>query len=331
MPEISVIMCVYNTNEKYLREAIESILSQSFADFELIIVNDGSEPYVRDVILSYRDNRIKYYENKTNLGIVASSNLAIEKALGKYIAKMDSDDIAHTQRLQIQYEYMENHTDTGVVGAVAQFINSRENSPAPPWINLKYPHVFTSKDIENANLFDYCSMCNSSAFMRRDLFEKFGKYSPSDSYCEDFAFWLRLIGKTKIENIPKVLVYYRYHDNNATLLHKTRNEIKSEFLRLKYQKAIYNINTHGIFKIWLKRYNKRKISASELRRYIDYQMQIGAIKPRVIDRNKILSKCKDAVFNTRGILKTPLCACNRELLLLIVQKYLCNITGKKFT
>ena len=60
-------------------------------------------------------------------------------------------------------------------------------------------------------------------------------------------------------------------------------------------------------------------------------MQIGAIKPRVIDRNKILSKCKDAVFNTRGILMTPLCACNRELLLLIVQKYLCNITGKTFT
>lgn len=99
MPVISVIMPVYNTKEKFLREAVESILNQTFTDFEFIIINDGSDSITEDIILSYKDLRIKYLKNEQNLGIVQSLNKALKSASGKYIARMDADDISMPHRL----------------------------------------------------------------------------------------------------------------------------------------------------------------------------------------------------------------------------------------
>ena len=116
MPVISVIMPVYNTKEKFLREAVESILNQTFTDFEFIIINDGSDSITEDIILSYKDLRIKYLKNEQNLGIVQSLNKAVKTAKGKYIARMDADDISMPHRLEKQYEFMENHPQCGVCG-----------------------------------------------------------------------------------------------------------------------------------------------------------------------------------------------------------------------
>ena len=107
-PIISVIMPVYNC-EKYLKESIDSVLSQTFRDFELIIINDGSDDGSKDIILSYKDERIVYIENEKNLKIIETLNKGIAAARGKYLARMDSDDRCLSHRLERQFEYLESN------------------------------------------------------------------------------------------------------------------------------------------------------------------------------------------------------------------------------
>lgn len=108
VPNISVIMPVYNTKEEYLREAIESILKQSYTDFELIIVDDCSDEYIVNMVSSYDDNRIKYFRLPTNQGAAAARNFAIAKSSGKYLAFMDSDDISLPERFSKQILFLKN-------------------------------------------------------------------------------------------------------------------------------------------------------------------------------------------------------------------------------
>ena len=115
MPKISVIMPAYNA-EQYISEAIESILGQTFADFEFIIIDDGSSDSTSGIIASYKDSRIRYFRNEKNLGIVGALNRGLALAAGEYIARMDADDISLPERFQTQCAYMEKHPDVGVCG-----------------------------------------------------------------------------------------------------------------------------------------------------------------------------------------------------------------------
>ena len=113
---VSVIMPVYN-GALYLREAIDSILSQTHTNLELIIINDGSNDNSEEIILSYEDNRIRYIINEKNSGICVTLNKGLDIAKGKYIARMDCDDISCPERLQMQIEYMEQNPSIGVLGS----------------------------------------------------------------------------------------------------------------------------------------------------------------------------------------------------------------------
>ena len=110
MPEVSVLLPVYNTPEDFLRQAVESILNQTFQDFELLIVNDASTTDVEKVIRSYSDSRIKYFKNKTNLGISGTRNILLDKAQGKYLAVMDHDDISLPERLALSLIHISEPT-----------------------------------------------------------------------------------------------------------------------------------------------------------------------------------------------------------------------------
>src|SRR5687768_2170096 len=123
MPVISVIMPVYNT-AAYLRESIESILTQTFKDFEFIIINDGSADNSEEIILGYNDQRIKYLKNEVNKGYVFSLNRALKIATGKYIARLDSDDLSLPGRLMAQYNFMENHPQVIVCGCAFESIGA---------------------------------------------------------------------------------------------------------------------------------------------------------------------------------------------------------------
>ena len=116
-PKVSVLMPVYNTKEEYLREAIESILNQTFRDFEFLIIDDGSTNGAQAVIKSYQDERIRFVQNETNLGIFKTRNKLCAMARGEYVATFDSDDISLPTRLEKEVAYLDEHPDVSVVGA----------------------------------------------------------------------------------------------------------------------------------------------------------------------------------------------------------------------
>ena len=116
MVRVSVLMPVYRTNEEYLREAISSILAQTYSDFEFLILDDCPEDDRELIVKSYKDRRIKYLRNETNMGISESRNKLVDMARGEYLAVMDHDDVSLPERLEKQVNYLDAHPDVGVVG-----------------------------------------------------------------------------------------------------------------------------------------------------------------------------------------------------------------------
>lgn len=212
---ISVLMPVYNTKEEYLRVSIESILNQTFKDFEFIIVNDGSTNNAEEVILSYKDDRIKYFKQE-NQGIVVALNNAWAKASGKYFARMDSDDIAYPERFAKQVKFLEENLEYSLVGSWAKIIPSNNI--------IKLP-----QDIEVMDLLADCMFVHPSIMFRKADFEKFNICYESDfDYVEDYCFYARAIKCLKMTNLQEVFLDYRvYPENSSTKNRDVR--IKNSF------------------------------------------------------------------------------------------------------
>lgn len=212
---ISVLMPVYNTKEEYLRASIESILNQTFKNFEFIIVNDGSTNNVEEVILSYKDDRIKYFKQE-NQGIVRALNNAWSKASGKYIARMDSDDIAYPERFVKQIKFLEENPEYSLIGSWAKIIPSKNI--------IKLP-----QDIKIMDLLADCMFVHPSIMFNKADFEKFNiRYESGFDYVEDYCFYARAIKCLKMTNLQEVLLDYRVYPENSSS--KNRNvRIKSSF------------------------------------------------------------------------------------------------------
>ncbi len=220
-PIVSVLMPVYNTKESYLREAINSILAQSFENFEFLILNDCStDPNVEKVVLSYHDKRIKYYRNDKNLGISGSRNKLVSLAKGKYLAVMDHDDISLPERFAKQTEYLEAHPEVGVVGSFARELISGKTLSLPVY----------DADIKQA-LFFRSSIFHPASMLRRELFTDFA-YENEFTPAEDYALWCRLISHTCFHNIPEILFIYRNHKTNTSHRQKLRTAEVSGNIRL---------------------------------------------------------------------------------------------------
>jgi glycosyltransferase involved in cell wall biosynthesis len=206
--KISVLMAVYN-GEKYIREAIDSILSQTMRDFEFIIVNDGSKDRTLEIIESYTDKRIVIVNNKKNLGLIDSLNKGLELARGKYIARLDHDDIAIPYRLYTQYSFMENHPYIDVVGSWTECIDPNGKSVkisrnVTDPILIKYEFIFNNV------------MLHSSIFFKTDLVRKNGGYSKEFIHSEDYEMYSNPQRELRCANIPEVLFKLRLHENSIT-------------------------------------------------------------------------------------------------------------------
>ena len=212
---ISVLMPVYNTKEEYLRASIESILNQTFTDFELIIVNDGSTNNAEEVVLSYKDDRIKYFKQE-NQGIVGALNNAWSKASGKYIARMDSDDIAYPERFAKQVNFLEENPEYSLVGSWAKIIPSKNI--------IKLP-----QDIKIMDLLANCMFIHPSIMFNKADFEKFNlQYETGFEYAEDYCMYARAVKYLKMTNLQEVLLDYRVYPENSSS--KNRDvRIKSSF------------------------------------------------------------------------------------------------------
>lgn len=208
MPKISVIMPAYNA-EKYIGEAIESILNQTFTDFELIVINDGSADKTKDIILSYTDSRIVYLENEKNSGIVVTLNKGIDIATGEYIARMDSDDISLPTRFERQIAFMDTHTEIGVLGtAIKTFGESVQEQT----------RIFSTKPNKlKADLLFSTNIAHPSVMMRKSVLDKHNiRYDLEYAGAEDFLMWWNLSQKTQIATLPEVLLNYRIHKSQIT-------------------------------------------------------------------------------------------------------------------
>ena len=221
-PQISVLMPIYRTNEQYLRTAIESILSQSFQDFEFLIIDDCPEDDRESIVKSYQDNRIRYYKNKQNLGITPTRNKLIELSKGEYLAIFDHDDISLPTRLEKQAKYLDEYPEVGVVGCW------REDFPQ------KEIYKFPSSDLEiKTQLMDLCVLTHSASMIRKSVLDEHNiRYEEEYSPAEDYCLWLRLIEFTNFYNIPEVLFKYRLHPDNTTKHQQNKMSIATERLQL---------------------------------------------------------------------------------------------------
>ncbi len=245
-PAISVIMCVHNVGgTEELELAIESILSQSFSDFEFIICDDASNEKTWELLLYYQtcDSRISLLQNKDNKGVAASLNRCIGAARGKYIARMDGDDISAVQRLQEQYDFLEEHMEYAFAGCNAELIDCQSN-----WGIRCMPEKPGNKDF-----LPYSPYIHPAVMGRRELFLHDGGYCVSKLTwrCEDYEFFMRQFSQQYYGyNIQKVLYYYR-EDSKAYQKRQYRYCIAEAKIRLQGYKKIRVLWKGGII-FWLK-------------------------------------------------------------------------------
>lgn len=207
MPLVSVLMTVYNS-DKFLNKAIDSILEQTYENLEFLIVNDGSTDKSAEIVRAYKDPRIVFLENDGNKGIVYSRNRLLDISKGKYLAVLDSDDVALPTRLEKQVEFMESHPEYGMCGTYFHVVNSKGQR----LYNVKFP--VTDKELKTYLWFGN-SFCHSTVMMRRDIALEF-KYPESFPLNEDYALWKRIAERTKIYNLPIYTTLYRLHSDNVS-------------------------------------------------------------------------------------------------------------------
>ena len=203
MPKISVIMPAYNA-EKYLKEAIDSILTQTFADFELIVINDCSKDATEQIILSYDDSRVVYLKNEQNLGVAGTLNRGLSVAQGEYVARMDADDISEPQRLQVQLKFLEAHPQVVMCGShVTVFFDTGEQRVC------YYP---TNDGQIRAVLLFACPFAHPSVMLRTNVLRDHGlHYDEEFEKVEDYRLWTKLAEYGKLANLPEPLLRYRKH------------------------------------------------------------------------------------------------------------------------
>jgi glycosyltransferase involved in cell wall biosynthesis len=222
---VSVLLPVYNS-ENYLKEALDSVLNQTVQNFEIIIIDDGSTDNSKaNIIDIYKDQRIHYYRNEKNLGLPQTLNLGLKKCKGKFIARMDADDISFPNRFEKQIEFLESNRDIALVGSAYISLKGNKNMGFRPQVtNHK---KLKSKLLFGNNICHPSVMFNSTFINKHDLF-----YDPKFRYAQDYNLWTKLILKGyKLDNISEPLIYYRRTKENS-------DAIKSTITNLNFQRTI---------------------------------------------------------------------------------------------
>ncbi|MDR2040279.1 MAG: glycosyltransferase [Bacteroidales bacterium] len=230
---VSVIMPVYNT-EKYVGEAIESILNQEFADFEFIIIDDGSTDNSLQVIQSYNDPRIRLITNNSNIGNYPSRNRAMQLAQGKYICVMDADDIAMPNRLLTQFNFMEFNPDYVALGSFAFVLHANGST-------TQGIRTFGEDNCKIRLLQTNISYHPSMILRRETLVEYNIKYDEQYIYAADFDLMVQLSKVGIVNNIPSFLLYYRIHSEQISISKYKEQQIYADRIRLgQLQKFGFN-------------------------------------------------------------------------------------------
>lgn len=243
MPKVSVLVPLFNTEESHFRQMIESVLNQTFKDWELLLLDDSSQGNnFEEIVSSYKESRIKYFKNERNFGISYSRNKLISLAQGEYLAVFDHDDICFPDRLNLQVTYMEEHPYIGVLGGWT--VNMSTGSIA------KYPEA--NIDIKKRLMTD-CPIVHSASMIRKSvLTDNHIRYEDNYSPAEDYMLWIRLISVTMFHNLQIPLIKYRDHQNNTT--HRQHDKMRNADLMIKNEviKLYPYFYTENQRKYWIK-------------------------------------------------------------------------------
>jgi len=253
---ISVLMPVYNA-EKYIEAAVDSILKQTFTDFEFIIINDGSTDGTLDILQRYarQDSRIRLI-SRENKGLVATLNEGLALAKAPLIARMDADDIALENRLYMQKSYMDDHGEVVCIGSRARIIDDRGRFLI--LTNTKIGH----KEVEKSALQGCTPIMHPTAMMLTKAVNQVGGYQQSNYPAEDLALWIQLSELGRIDNIADVLLEYRIHDNSITT---TAHNLQLQKLREISEKACKKRGLNLEFLAKASRPNGSRISRFDLK------------------------------------------------------------------
>lgn len=209
VPKVSVVMSVFN-DERYVGEAVDSILNQTFRDFEFIIINDGSTDHTGEILSAYRDARIRLFDQK-NRGLTPSLNRGIALARGEYIARMDGDDVSNPTRFEKEVLFLDRNPDIGLVGTFAYRIDEQGRH-----ISL-YTYKTTYKEIRE-NIWVDCPFCHSSVMFRKACIDTVGPYREKVGPSEDYDLWFRIIERFDTANIPEPLHSFRIDSGGITVI-----------------------------------------------------------------------------------------------------------------
>jgi hypothetical protein len=216
IPRVTVLMAVYN-GERYLAESIDSVLKQTYADFEFLILDDGSTDRTGDIIASFADRRIRAVRNEGNIGLTKSLNKGLDLAKGEYIARQDADDVSLQERLEREVRFLDENPQVGVVGSWVDYIDG-EGRCTDTW---RTPG--SAALVQWSLLFGNC-IAHPSVVMRRNLLNRWGAYRPDIAYAQDYDLWVRLSRRTRIANLSESLYLRRVHHRMVGVVHRREQD-----------------------------------------------------------------------------------------------------------
>ena len=232
MPLVSVLIPIYNAQE-FLAESVQSILNQAFQDFELILVDDASTDNSFSILQTISDSRVKIIHHNINKGIGEALNTALASAKGKYLLRMDADDIAYSNRIKCQVEFMEENPKIGVSGTLAEYF---DGTPFNQTVQNEY--------LKPSLLLD-CPFAHPTVIIRKEIMDNSGlQFS---GYLEDYELWIKLSQLTDFGLLPEVLLKYRRSENQFTSQNFEKRQNEANKLRITFAEK------------WL----KRKLTISE--------------------------------------------------------------------
>lgn len=236
-PKVSVIMPVYNA-EKYVEQAIESILNQTFEDFELLIINDHPKDGTMNVVESIKDKRIRIIENDKNRGIAYSRNRGLEEAKGEYIALMDHDDLTDKERLELEVAFLDSHPEIGIIGGSVVKIDENNCKISQPVFALTNPGYI------RAQMMFFCPMFNGSTLFRKSFVDEYGmRYQENCLGMEDYRFWIEASLHTQITNFQQTFLYWRVSETGETT--RVKKMKKEERKKLYAEFQLYALQANG--------------------------------------------------------------------------------------
>ncbi len=325
IPKVSVIIPSYN-HENFIEEAINSVLGQTFQDFELIIADDASKDDSVKKINKFKDERIQFYEFKENKGAVYTTNFCINKASGEYIALLNSDDIWMKNKLELQVQILDNNKKIGAVFGEALFVN--ENKEILTKANFQWADVFKKKNRNGGEwlkyfFFNINCLCHPSILIRKEIYDKTTLYNPCFRQLPDFYMWVNILKFTEIYIIAQKLVEFRIFQSGANASASTKiNSIRSRNEIYLIMKDFFNNISIERFKEGFADYliNKNISSEEEMlceQAFIYFKMksEISHIY-KLIGIEKLYSLLRNE--KTRDILKRNYKFCEKDFF---------NITG----